>query len=87
MPFACVKDQPASCGHAQTGSSRVLMSSKGACRVGLDTAGGIISGPGSRKVFIEGYPASLPGDAIAGHGKTPHSSPVTVNGQFKVNIG
>ena len=87
MPFACVKDQPASCGHLQTGSSKVLMSGKGACRVGLDSAGSIIIGPGSKKVYIEGFPASFPGDSIAGHGLSPHASPVTINGQFKVNIG
>lgn len=43
----------------------------------IDTAGGLIIGPGSQNVFVEGFKVSLKGDAITSHGKTPHSASVT----------
>jgi uncharacterized Zn-binding protein involved in type VI secretion len=78
MPQAIKKGDPASCGDPCTGSTNVFINGQGATRVGVDTAGGIIEGPGAVTVFINGAPASLPGDAIVGHGLPPHSGPVTV---------
>jgi len=72
------------CGHPQTGSSKVFIQGKGASRVGIDTAGGSILGPGASRVFIEGYNASLVGDAVAAHGEPPHSNPTTLVTQNKV---
>lgn len=81
----CVAGQPASCqGHTQTGSSVVTIEGRGVCRVETDTAGGLIIGPGSQNIFIEGMKASLEGDTITSHGKSPHSRAVTVAGQQKV---
>ena len=87
MPDICVATTPATCGHAQTGSSKVTADGKGVCRVQTDTAVGLIIGPGSQNVFVEGDKVSLPGDAITSHGLSPHSSPVTVAGQSKVTAG
>ena len=88
MPDICVATTLADCdSHAQTGSSKVTADGKGVCRVETDTAVGLIIGPGSQNVFVEGDKVSLPGDAITTHGKSPHSSPVTVAGQSKVTAG
>tara|TARA_R100001244_G_scaffold106386_1_gene78923 strand:+ start:125 stop:457 length:333 start_codon:yes stop_codon:yes gene_type:complete len=67
----------ASCGDINTGSLTVFAEGKGITRVGIDTAGGLISGPGSLTVFVEGYPVSLPGDAIVSHGESPHDAATT----------
>jgi uncharacterized Zn-binding protein involved in type VI secretion len=73
------------CGHPQTGSSKVFIQGKGASRVGIDTAGGSILGPGASRVFIEGYNASLIGDAIAPHAPLPpHVAATTLVTQNKV---
>lgn len=87
MTFACIATIPASCGHPQSGSSKVFIKGKGVCRVGLDTAEGLISGPGSSKVFVENLKVSLNGDSIVDHGSGPHNSPKTVAGQEVVNCG
>lgn len=84
MPLISDEGTPASCGHPQTGSSKVFVVGKGACRVGVDTAGGVILGPGAPKVFVENSVVSLVGDNIAGHGFPPHSNPVTRVTQDKV---
>jgi len=84
MPDICVATTAATCGHSQTGSSRVFADGRGICRVNTDSGGGIITGPGSPKVFVEGDNISLPGDAITPHGNYPHASPTTVAGQEKV---
>ena len=67
----CVETTAASCGHAQTGSSRVKIAGKGITRVAQDTAGGLVIGPGSQSVFVEGIKVSLPGDIITTHGLPP----------------
>lgn len=77
MPKISVAGDQASCGHQQTGSSVVTIQGNGVSRVEVDTGGGLIIGPGSQNVFIEGFKASLLGDAITSHGKTPHSGAVT----------
>lgn len=81
----CVDGTLASCqGHTQTGSNVVTIEGKGVCRVETDSAGGLIIGPGSQNIFIEGMKASLAGDVITSHGKPPHSTVFTVPGQSKV---
>ena len=47
----------------------------GAARVGKDAAGGTINGPGVPSVKVNGAPISVPGDAVAGHGDSPHAGP------------
>ncbi len=83
----CEATTAATCGHSQTGSSKVTIEGKGICRVETDTAGGLIIGPGSQDVFVEGIKVSLVGDAITTHGKSPHSGPTTKAEQSKVYAG
>ncbi len=59
----------------------------GIARVGQDLAGGFILGPGSPRVIVDGSPASVIGDAVAGHGPTPHSGAVMIVGSFRVTAG
>lgn len=87
MPDICVATTAATCGHSQTGSSKVTIGGKGICRVQTDTAAGLIIGPGSQDVFVEGIKVSLPGDAITTHGKSPHAAATTIAGQSKVIAG
>ena len=87
MPDICVATTDATCGHSQTGSSRVTIENKGICRIETDTAGGLIIGPGSQNVFVEGDKVSLPGDAITNHGKDEHSAATTKAGQSTVTAG
>jgi hypothetical protein len=87
MPDICVASTAATCGHPQSGSSRVMIGGKGVSKVQVDTAGGLIIGPGSQSVFVEGKKVSLPGDAITTHGKSPHAAATTVAGQSKVVAG
>lgn len=77
MPKISVAGDLASCGHTHTGSSVVTVEGNGVSRVEVDTAGGLIIGPGSQNVYVEGFKVSLIGDAITTHGKTPHSSALT----------
>lgn len=48
--------------------------------VGVSSAGGTITGPGSSTVFLDGKPISLNGDKVMPHSpsKTPHSGSPTV---------
>lgn len=69
---------PATCGHFHSGSSKVFSGGKGISRVEADTAGGLIIGPGSQNVFVEGYKASIAFDAISTHGDSPHSGARTL---------
>lgn len=55
------------CGHTQTGSAVAFAAGKGISRVGIDTAVGIIDGPGVPTVFVEGYRVSKVGDKILPH--------------------
>jgi len=61
----------ATCADPQTGSSKTFANSLGISRVGIDTAIGLIMGPGSQSVFVEGYNVSLPGDIIMPHPPCP----------------
>ena len=83
----CVATTAATCGDPQTGSSRVSIEGKGVCRVQTDTAGGLIIGPGSQSVFVEGIKVSLPFDAISTHGLSPHAAAMTIAGQSRVVAG
>ena len=87
MPSVSRQGDPATCGHPNTGCASVLVNGKGATRVAVDSAAGIIIGPGSQTVFVEGERLSLNGDSIAGHGKSPHSSPRTANGSTDTFAG
>ena len=79
MPGVEIKGAAATCGHVNSGSTTIFAEGKGITRVGVDTAGGLINGPGSLTVYAEGYNVSLPGDAIVGHGKGAHAGPKTTN--------
>lgn len=48
--------------------------------VGVSTAGGVIQGPGAVGWDLPDGTISLVGDAISGHGRVPHDSPVMVDG-------
>ena len=87
MVLASNATAPATCGHVQTGSSRVTVQGMGVCRVGVDSAGGVIAGPGNPRVTVEGAPISVVGDLVAGHGDSPHSSATTTATQARLNIG
>lgn len=63
----------ASCGHAGgAGALLVLINGRAAMRVGVDTAGALVQGPGARQVLVEGFALALDGDAVAPHGKGAH---------------
>ena len=80
MPGVEKQGDAASCGsHQNTGSPTVFIEKKGMTRVDIDTAGGLIIGPGAQTVFLEGYNASLENDAIVTHGKSPHNAAKTTS--------
>lgn len=87
MPLVTVANSPATCGHNLTGSTKVFIQNKGVSRVELDTAGGLIIGPGSQNVFVENRKVSLVGDVISTHGLDLHSVPFTAPGQNVVSVG
>jgi len=57
----------------------------GICRQQIDSAGGTLQ-QGSPSVFINGAPAVRVGDAVAGHGLSPHDSPVMQEGSQSVRV-
>ena len=59
----------------------------GVSRVGVDSAGGTILGPGVASVIVNGSPVSVIGDSVAGHGTGPHAGPVMVGGSGTVFAG
>ncbi len=59
----------------------------GVSRVGVDTAGGVITEPGEPSVLVNGSPCSVIGDAVAGHGGGPHAAAVMVGGSSTVFAG
>ena len=61
--------------HLNTGSTRTFVEGSGITRPVVDSAGGMIIGPGTQNVFVEGERISLPQDAIVGHGEPPHAAP------------
>lgn len=48
----------------------------GIARVGVDKAGGVVTGNLAPTVFVNGSPIVVKGAAIAGHGNGPHAGPV-----------
>lgn len=50
----------------------------GIARVGVDAAGGTITGNLAPTVFVNGSPVAVKDAAVAGHGPNPHASPVMV---------
>ena len=87
MPGVEREGDLASCGDPNTGSTTVFADGKGITRVGVDVAGGLIIGPGSKSVFVEGSNVSLPGDLITSHGLPPHAVSVTANPSTTVFAG
>lgn len=59
----------------------------GVSRVGVDSAGGTITGPGVASVIVNGAPVSVIGDSVAGHGDEPHASATMVAGSGTVIAG
>ena len=55
----------------------------GAARQGQDSAGGTIVA-GSANVIVNGSPVARIGDAVAGHGRGPHSGPTMAAGSGNV---
>lgn len=49
----------------------------GMARVGVDAAGGIITGNLAPTVFVNGAPVVVQGAAVAPHGSGPHADAVT----------
>lgn len=54
--------------------------------VGVDQAGGVITGPGKPNWTWNGSPISVLGDAVAGHGPGPHGGPTMVEGSGWMTI-
>jgi uncharacterized Zn-binding protein involved in type VI secretion len=66
----------------------------GICRVGVDSAGGIILGGGNSTVFANGALVAVNGDAVQGHGNGVHAGPtmiasstVFINGKMACKAG
>jgi len=90
MPNVEVIGLAATCGHGNTASNTVFIGGQGATRVAADAAGGMIIGPGSQTVWVEGYRVSLPGDAIVAHSPCPdpgsHCAATTNGGGNQSNV-
>lgn len=54
--------------------------------VGQSQAGGVISGPGQPAWTVLGFPISLLGDGVSGHGQAPHNGPTMVEGSSWMTI-
>lgn len=77
----------ASCGHFTTGSINVFVNGRGVSRVFIDTAIGIILGPGEFTVLVNGFPISLRGDIVKKHDESPHDKPIIIGGSYNVFAG
>ena len=59
----------------------------GVCRVGIDTAGGVILGVlQDSTVFANGALVSVNNDPVQGHGVAPHASPTMIAGSNNVFV-
>lgn len=56
----------------------------GAARVGIDNAGGVITGNLAPTVFVNGAPIAVVGADVAGHGVGAHAGPAMVTGSATV---
>lgn len=59
----------------------------GIARVGVDSAGGIITGGGQSTVYANGALVAVLGDAVAPHGDPPHAAAVMVEASSSVFAG
>lgn len=59
----------------------------GIALVGINSAGGVQLGGGNSIFFVNGSPAVVVGDPVAGHGSGSHAGPVMTGGSptFKIN--
>lgn len=48
--------------------------------VGINSAGGVITGPGATNFTIDGAPVALLNDGVAGHGVGAHAGPKMAEG-------
>lgn len=48
--------------------------------VGVNAAGGVITGGGQDYHTVQGSITAVKGDGVSSHGKSPHSSPVMAEG-------
>lgn len=53
---------------------------RGISLVGVNSAGGIITGGGQDYHTVNGALTAVKGDGVASHGKSPHNSPVMAEG-------
>ena len=59
----------------------------GICRIGIDTAGGVIIGVvQDGTVFANGALVSVDNDSVQGHGPGPHAGPTMIAGSNNVFI-
>lgn len=56
-------------------------------RVGIDSSGGLITGPGVSSVKINGSKISVVGDLVASHGSGPHAAATMLQGSSSVFAG
>lgn len=54
--------------------------------VGIDSAGGVITGPGATRLTVNGIKVSLLGDRVAGHGDGAHRGPTMVQGSSVLRV-
>lgn len=59
----------------------------GISRVGVDTAGGTITGALVPSVTVNGAPIAVVGASVSPHGRSPHNSAVMVSGSGSVTAG
>lgn len=59
----------------------------GVSRVGVDSAGGTITGPGISSVIVNGSPISVVGDTVAPHSSGPHLGAVMTGSSSTVIAG
>lgn len=59
----------------------------GIARVGVDTAGGTITGNLSPSVLVNGSPIAVKGADVSGHGTGAHAGPVMVGASGTVFAG
>lgn len=70
------KNDSATCGCPNTGCSPdVFVNGQAIARLGVDSAGGRIAGPGADRVYANGHLISLVGDGVVPHGTGQHRSP------------
>lgn len=81
------KTDSATCGHLVTGSINVFVNGRGASRVLIDKAVGIVLGPGELTVLVNGFPISLRGDIVKKHGDDKHENAIMTGGSNNVFAG